>query len=42
MCIRDSPISLQIAGAKEDEVGVLQASRAFEIAKPWHDKKPIL
>ncbi len=36
------PISLQIAGAKEDEVGVLQASRAFEIAKPWHDKKPIL
>ena len=36
------PISLQIAGANENEVGVLQASRAFEIAKPWHDKKPIL
>ena len=36
------PISLQIAGAKENEVGVLQASRAFEIARPWHDKKPVV
>ena len=36
------PISLQIAGAKEDEVGVLQASRAFEIARPWHSKKPVV
>ena len=39
---KELPISLQIAGAKEDEVGVLQASRAFEIANPWHNKKPIL
>ena len=36
------PISLQIAGEKENELGVLQASRAFEIAKPWHNKKPKL
>ena len=36
------PISLQIAGAKEDEVGVLQASRAFEIVRPWHGKKPVV
>jgi len=36
------PISLQIAGAKEDEVGVLQASRAFEITRPWHNKKPVI
>ena len=36
------PISLQIAGEKENELGVLQASRAFEIVKPWHNKKPKL
>ena len=34
------PVSLQIVGRKEDEVGVLQASRAFEKAKPWHDNHP--
>ena len=36
------PVSLQIVGRKEDEVGVLQASRAFEKAKPWHDNHPKL
>jgi aspartyl-tRNA(Asn)/glutamyl-tRNA(Gln) amidotransferase subunit A len=34
------PIGLQIVGKKENEVGVLQASRAFEIARPWHENKP--
>jgi len=34
------PISLQIVGKKENEVGVLQASRAFEKAKPWHRNIP--
>jgi Asp-tRNA(Asn)/Glu-tRNA(Gln) amidotransferase A subunit family amidase len=31
---------LQIIGKKENEVGVLQASRAYEIARPWHEDKP--
>jgi len=34
------PIGLQIVGKKENEVGVLQASRAYEIARPWHENKP--
>ena len=34
------PTGLQIIGKKENEVGVLQASRAYEIANPWHDFKP--
>jgi aspartyl-tRNA(Asn)/glutamyl-tRNA(Gln) amidotransferase subunit A len=34
------PVSLQIVGKKEDEIGVLQASRAFEKIKPWHDIHP--
>ena len=34
------PTGLQIIGKKENEVGVLQASRAYEIANPWHDLKP--
>ena len=36
------PISLQIAGAKENELSVLQASRAYEILQPWQNKKPVL
>ena len=36
------PISLQIAGAQENELSVLQASRAYEIVQPWQNKKPVL
>ncbi|MBM31697.1 MAG: hypothetical protein CL764_02445 [Chloroflexi bacterium] len=34
------PVSLQIIGKKEDEVGVLQASRSFEKLNPWHHYYP--
>ena len=36
------PVGLQIIGAKENEVGVLQASRVFELEKPWQNKRPII
>ena len=34
------PIGLQIVGRNGDEVTVLQASAAFEEARPWTDKRP--
>nr|MDO8079654.1 amidase [Candidatus Freyarchaeota archaeon] len=34
------PVGLQIVGNRFDELGVLQASRAFEKKFPWRDKKP--
>jgi aspartyl-tRNA(Asn)/glutamyl-tRNA(Gln) amidotransferase subunit A len=34
------PVCFQIVGNRFDELGVLQASRAFEKAFPWRDKKP--
>ncbi len=34
------PVGLQIVGNRFDELGVLQASRAFEKGLPWRDKKP--
>lgn len=34
------PIGLQIVGDRYDDLGVLQASRAFEQAHPWHEEKP--
>lgn len=34
------PVGLQIVGKRFDELGVLQASRAFEKGLPWREKKP--
>ncbi|MFX1505521.1 MAG: amidase [Promethearchaeota archaeon] len=34
------PVGLQIVGNRFDELGVLQASRAFEKGLPWREKKP--
>jgi aspartyl-tRNA(Asn)/glutamyl-tRNA(Gln) amidotransferase subunit A len=31
---------LQIVGRRFDDLGVLQASAAFELARPWADKRP--
>ncbi|MEM1658141.1 MAG: amidase [Candidatus Jordarchaeales archaeon] len=36
------PVGLQIVGRRHDDLGVLQASRAFEKIRPWHDRKPPL
>jgi aspartyl-tRNA(Asn)/glutamyl-tRNA(Gln) amidotransferase subunit A len=36
------PVGLQIVGHRFDDLGVLQASRAFERALPWADKRPAL
>ena len=36
------PVGLQIVGNRYDDDGVLRASRAFEKAFPWQDKKPPL
>ncbi|MBS7288400.1 MAG: amidase [Candidatus Freyarchaeota archaeon] len=36
------PVGLQIVGRRHDDLGVLQASRAFEKVNPWRDKKPPL
>jgi len=36
------PVGLQIVGNRYDDNGVLRASRAFEKAFPWQDKKPPL
>jgi aspartyl-tRNA(Asn)/glutamyl-tRNA(Gln) amidotransferase subunit A len=36
------PVGLQIAGRRYNDLGVLRASRAFEKAFPWQDKKPPL
>jgi aspartyl-tRNA(Asn)/glutamyl-tRNA(Gln) amidotransferase subunit A len=34
------PVGLQIVGKRFDDLGVLQASAAFEKARPWADKRP--
>ena len=36
------PVGLQIVGRRFDDLGVLQASAAFEVARPWADKRPPL
>jgi len=36
------PVGLQIVGKRYDDASVLRASRAFEKAFPWQDKKPPL
>jgi len=36
------PVGLQIVGRRLDDLTVLQASRAFEQARPWADKRPPL
>ena len=36
------PVGLQIVGKRFDDLGVLQASAAFEEARPWADKRPPL
>jgi aspartyl-tRNA(Asn)/glutamyl-tRNA(Gln) amidotransferase subunit A len=34
------PVGLQIVGKRFDDLGVLQASTAFERARPWRDRRP--
>jgi aspartyl-tRNA(Asn)/glutamyl-tRNA(Gln) amidotransferase subunit A len=36
------PVGLQIVGKRFDDLGVLQASAAFEAIQPWADKRPPL
>jgi aspartyl-tRNA(Asn)/glutamyl-tRNA(Gln) amidotransferase subunit A len=36
------PVGLQIVGKRFDDLGVLQASAAFEGIQPWGDKRPSL
>ena len=36
------PVGLQIVGKRFDDLGVLQASAAFEGVQPWADKRPSL
>ncbi len=36
------PVGLQIVGKRFDDLGVLQASAAFEAIQPWADKRPAL
>lgn len=36
------PVGLQIVGKRFDELGVLQASAAFEQAQPWAHRRPAL
>jgi aspartyl-tRNA(Asn)/glutamyl-tRNA(Gln) amidotransferase subunit A len=36
------PVGLQIVGRRFDDLGVLQASAAYEQAQPWADKRPKL
>jgi len=36
------PVGLQIVGPRLDDLGVLQASAAFEAARPWADARPPL
>jgi len=35
-------VGLQIVGRRFDDLGVLQASRAFEQARPWAGHRPPL
>ena len=34
------PIGLQLAGRKRGELSLIQASKAFEEIKPWHQNRP--
>lgn len=34
------PVGLQIVGRRFDDLGVMQAARAFERIQPWADKRP--
>jgi aspartyl-tRNA(Asn)/glutamyl-tRNA(Gln) amidotransferase subunit A len=36
------PVGLQIVGRRFDDLGVLQASAAFEAALPWAERRPAL
>jgi aspartyl-tRNA(Asn)/glutamyl-tRNA(Gln) amidotransferase subunit A len=36
------PVGLQIVGKRFDDLGVLQASAAFEAARPWAQLRPPL
>jgi aspartyl-tRNA(Asn)/glutamyl-tRNA(Gln) amidotransferase subunit A len=36
------PVGLQIVGKRFDDLGVLQASAAFEALQPWAGKRPVL
>ena len=36
------PVGLQIVGRRFDDLGVLQASAAFEQIAPWLDRRPML
>jgi aspartyl-tRNA(Asn)/glutamyl-tRNA(Gln) amidotransferase subunit A len=36
------PVGLQVVGKRFDDLGVLQASAAFEAIQPWADKRPSL
>lgn len=36
------PVGLQIVGRRFDDLGVLQASAAFETARPWAHRRPAL
>jgi aspartyl-tRNA(Asn)/glutamyl-tRNA(Gln) amidotransferase subunit A len=36
------PVGLQIVGRRFDDLGVLQASAAFEAALPWAERRPQL
>jgi aspartyl-tRNA(Asn)/glutamyl-tRNA(Gln) amidotransferase subunit A len=36
------PVGLQIVGRRFDDLGVLQASAAFETIQPWADQRPVL
>ena len=36
------PVGLQIVGKRFDDLGVLQASAAFEAVQPWAQKRPVL
>lgn len=36
------PVGMQIVGRRFDDLGVMQASRAFERIQPWADKRPAM
>jgi aspartyl-tRNA(Asn)/glutamyl-tRNA(Gln) amidotransferase subunit A len=36
------PVGLQIVGKRFDDLGVLQASAAFEAIQPWADRRPVI
>jgi aspartyl-tRNA(Asn)/glutamyl-tRNA(Gln) amidotransferase subunit A len=36
------PVGLQIVGRRFDDLGVLQASAAFELARPWASRRPAI